>query len=88
MHAKSLQSCLILCDPIDGSSPGSAVHGILQVGILEWVAMPYFRGSSQPRNQTWVSCIQVDSLPSEAPGKPMFKIIMCFCPNMFNIHFV
>ena len=37
--AKSLQSCLILCDPIDGSPPGSAVPGILQARTLEWVAI-------------------------------------------------
>ena len=39
--AKSLQSCLTLCDPIDGSPPGSSVPGILQAGILEWVAISY-----------------------------------------------
>ena len=39
MHAKSLQSCLILSDPMDCSLPGSSVHGILQARILEWVAM-------------------------------------------------
>ena len=37
--AKSLQSCLTLCDPIDGSAPGSPVHGILQARTLEWVAV-------------------------------------------------
>ena len=37
--AKSLQSCLTLCDPIDGSPPGSPIPGILQARILEWVAM-------------------------------------------------
>ena len=37
--AKSLQSCPTLCDPIDGSPPGSSVHGILQARILEWVAI-------------------------------------------------
>ena len=39
--AKSLQSCLTLCDPIDGSPPGSPVHGILQARILEWVAISF-----------------------------------------------
>ena len=38
--AKSLQSCLTLCDPIDGSPPGSPVPGILQARILEWVKLP------------------------------------------------
>ena len=41
--AKSLQSCLTLCDPIDGSPPGS------QARILEWVAIPFSRGSTQPQ---------------------------------------
>ena len=36
----SLQSCPTLCDPMDCSPPGSSVHGILQAGILEWIAMP------------------------------------------------
>ena len=39
--AKSLQSCLILCDPIDGSPPGSAIPGILQARTLEWVAISF-----------------------------------------------
>ena len=39
--AKSLQSCLTLCDPIDGSTPGSAVPGILQARTLEWVAISF-----------------------------------------------
>ena len=42
---------------MDCSLPGSSVHGILQVSILEWVAFSFSRGSSQPRNWTWVSCI-------------------------------
>ena len=46
------QSCLTLCDPEDCSLPGSFVHGILQARILEWIAMPSSRGSSQPRDQT------------------------------------
>ena len=40
MHAKLLQSCLTLCNPMDCSPPGSSVHGILQARILEWVAQP------------------------------------------------
>ena len=51
------QSCLTLCDPMDYSPPGSSVHGILQATILEWVAMPSSRGSSQPRDQTQISWI-------------------------------
>ena len=51
------QSCLILCDPMDCSPPGSSVHGILQARILEWVAIPFSRGSFQPRDWTCVFCI-------------------------------
>ena len=51
------QSCLTLWDPMNYSPPGSSVHGILQGKILEWVAMPSSRGSSQPRGQTHVSCV-------------------------------
>ena len=47
--AKSLQSCLTLCNPMDCSPPGSSVHEIFEARILEWVAMPFFGGSSQPR---------------------------------------
>ena len=51
------QLCLTLCDPRDCSSPGSSVHRIFQNRILERVAIPFSRGSSPPRNQTWVSNI-------------------------------
>ena len=54
MRAKSLQSCLTLCDPMGCSPPGSSVHGILQARILEWVAVLSSRGSSQSRNRTRV----------------------------------
>ena len=57
MHVKSLQPCLILCNPLDYNLPGSSVHGILQARILEWGAIPFSKGSSQPRNRTRVSCI-------------------------------
>ena len=57
MHVKLLQSCLTLCGSMDWSPPGSSVHGILQASILEWVAMPFSRGSSRAREQTHVSYI-------------------------------
>ena len=44
------QSCLTLCNLMDCSLPGSSVHGILQARILEWVAIPFSRGSSQLRD--------------------------------------
>ena len=52
--AKSLQSCLTLCDPIDGSPPGSPVPGILQARTLEWVAIPF--------SNAWKLKVQVKSL--------------------------
>ena len=58
--AKSLQSCLTVCQPIDCSPPNSSLHRILQARILEWVAMLSSRGSSRPRERThvsYVSCI-------------------------------
>ena len=51
------QSCPTLWNTMDCSSWGSSVHGILQARIPEWVAMPFSRGSSQPRDRTQVSCI-------------------------------
>ena len=76
MHAKLLQVCPTLCDPRDCSPPGSSVHGILQARLLEWVAMPSLRGSSQPRDQTHISCVSCIGrrffvcLPLMSPGKP------------------
>ena len=51
VHTKSLPWCLMLCNAMDCSPPGSSVHGILQAKILEWVAMPSSRGSSQPNRR-------------------------------------
>ena len=50
------QLSLTLCDPMDCSPPGFSVHWILQARILEWVVVPFSRESSQPRDQTQVSC--------------------------------
>ena len=52
-----VKSCPTDCDPMDYNLPGSSVHGILQERILEWIAISFSRGFSQPRNQTWVSWI-------------------------------
>ena len=51
------QSCPTLCDPMDCSLSGSSVHGIFQARVLEWIAISFSRGSSQPRNRTRVSRI-------------------------------
>ena len=66
------QSRPTLCNPVDCSLPGSSVHGILQARILEWVAIPFSRGSFQPRDRTQVCspALWAGSLPSEPPGKP------------------
>ena len=67
------QLCPTLWDPVDCSPPGSSIYGILQVGILEWVAIPFSKGSSQPRDWTQVSCIGGGFFtiwaPREANGK-------------------
>ena len=55
MKASVTQSCPTLCNSMNCSSPGSSVHGILQARMLEWVAIPFSRGSSQFRDWTWVS---------------------------------
>ena len=54
MHA---QCCLTLCDPVDCSLPDSSVHGIFQARIMEWVAISYPRGSSQPKYRIHVFCV-------------------------------
>ena len=51
------QSSLTICDPMNCSLPGSSVHGTSQARILEWVAIPFSRGSSWPRDRTQVSWI-------------------------------
>ena len=59
--AQLLQACLTLYDPEDYTPPGSCAHRILQSRILEWVPMPSFRWSSQPRDWPQVSWMQADS---------------------------
>ena len=59
VRAKFAQSCPTLCDSMDCSPPDSSVHGIFQAGILEWVAIPFSRGSLWPRDRIrvfYVSC--------------------------------
>ena len=71
--AKSLQSCLTLCDTIDGSPPGSPVPGILQARILEWVAFPSPGDLPNLQIKPGSPSLQADSLPSEPPGKPIIN---------------
>ena len=56
MEGLVTQLCTTLCDPMDCSPPVSTVHEVLQASRLEWVAIPFSRGSSQPRDQTRVAC--------------------------------
>ena len=60
--------CLPLCDPMDCSLPGSSVHGISQAKILEWVAISFSRGSSQPRVELSSLEFQTDFLPLNQQG--------------------
>ena len=62
----------LFCKPMDCSPPGSSVHEISQARTLEWVAIPFSRGSSQRRNQTSVSCTAGGFSTAEPPGKPSF----------------
>ena len=64
------QTCPTPCNLMDYSPPASSVHGILQVRILEWVAVPSSRGPSRPKNRMGSPALQVDSLPAELSGKP------------------
>ena len=89
-------SCIWLCDSTDCSPPGFSVHEIFQARILEWVAIPFSRGSSWTRDWTQVSCIIADFLLSEPPGKPAnycnnFKkakqnTIMCITDQSSSTH--
>ena len=55
--ASVTQFCPTVCDPMDCSLPGSSVHVIFQARKLQWVAIPFSRISSQPKDRTQVSCI-------------------------------
>ena len=63
--AKLHQSCPTLCDPVDGSPPGSSTPGILQARILEWAAIFSSKGSSNLDIESASPTLQADSLPSE-----------------------
>ena len=67
------QSCLTLGNPMNCSPPGSFTHGILQARILEYVPISSSRGSSRPRDLTWVSCT-ARRFFTEPPGKLMLII--------------
>ena len=76
--AQPLQSCLTLNDPMDYNPPGLSAHGIFLASILEWVAISFSRGSSQPRDRTQVSCVSCFAggfFTAEPPVKPALILI-------------
>ena len=88
MCGKALQSCLILIDPMASNLPGSSVHGNFWARILEWVAISFSRGSSQPRGQTCTSCtdswILYHWASREAWGKLGIRIKESFSPVLLS----
>ena len=78
------QSCPTLCSPMDCSPPGSSVHGILQARILEWVAAPFSRGDSPPRDRTQISCIAGRFFTIWATREARFDRNASFNPPEFN----
>ena len=77
------QSCSALCDPMGCSLPGSSVHGIFQVRILCWIAISYSRRSSQPRDQTRVSCIGRWILYHSTTWKAQYIYICLYWNKLF-----
>ena len=76
VKALVVQLYLTLCDPIDCSPPGSSIHGILQTRILEWVAIPFSRGSSRPRNWIQVTCFAGRFFTSWATGVCIILLVL------------
>ena len=80
------QSCSTLCDLMDCSLPRSYVHGVFQASIMEWVAISSSRGSSQPRNWTYLLHWQSDFLPLSYLGSLCFNYYCCkslqSCPTL------
>ena len=68
---------------MDCSLPDSSIHGILQARVLEWVTISFSRGSSLPRDRTWVSALEADALPSEPPGQPKISSSFKECKHLF-----
>ena len=88
------KSCLTLCDPLDGSPPGSSVHGVSHTRILELVAISFSRGSSQPRDQTCKSfALAGRFFTTEWPGKLRMNMripwswseVALLCPTLCDL---
>ena len=78
----SPQLCSILCNSVDSSLPGSSTHGIFQARILEGVAIPSSRGSSQPRDRTHISYIAGRLFTTDLQGKSINK---CCCGSVAQV---
>ena len=81
--AKLLQSCPTLCNPMDCNPSGSSVHGIFQARTLGWVAISSSRGSSQSRDQTWLTWLS-NLTTTEPPGKPC--CLICYYKSFLSIY--
>ena len=87
------QSCLVLCSPMDCSPPGSSVHGIFPARILQWGAISSSKGTSQPRDQTCVTCVSYiagrffNTEPLGKPQHPPVLTVIITCPlrSVFKI---
>ena len=73
------QLCPILCDPMDNTPPGFSAHGIFQARILEWVAIPFSRGCSWPRDRTRVSHSAGRFFTVWATREALLHIYICNC---------
>ena len=71
------QLCLTLCDPMDCSPPGSSICRILQARILEWIAIPFSKRSSWPRDQTHVSCV-ADRFFTACHTREAHSLCLCY----------
>ena len=79
------QLCPTLCDPMDWVALQAPLSmGILQARMLEWVAIPFFRGSSHSGIKPWSPVLKADSLPAELPGKP-HKCISQVCKKIVQL---
>ena len=86
--AKSLQSCPTLCDPINGSPPGSPIPGILQARILAWVAMPSSRASCHPGIEPGSPAFQRDSYQLTHQGSPAWHCLSYLTFSFFLSFYV
>ena len=85
--AVSSLSCVqLFCDSVDGSPPGSSVHGISQARVLEWVAISFSRGCSQHRDRTHIS-LASGVFTTEPPGKAMYFTHLIFTTHISPLEY-